>query len=426
MISIVFSPNASRIKSLSDSSKTQVSMTTLLTMTIAHQFYQLLRRNPRGIALKIPLYKPCGLVPIQNLFPTDPPLLFNRWPSVYDFRNRTNIDKYLIIDLTAAFKSEYLGDNHKFMLQAVDQLVTEKHHAHILPVVQSSGTGKTRTLYKIAEDRIVIQMCIREADYPGIICELILSQILYYYSFAIAYPASDAQLGDFFRRAPSPEYKADCKNYLRGFLISLSRNFHKKLEIFADEIKKRSSLVSYKRLVRKCFKLFDSERKRKEFYTQVVEDSHPTTHVQPFRTALEGISTFFRTTCYDFDDLPLIMAIDEIHVLYKTSKGSRTSHTVYSRLSSVLSEVRRYRFCVVSMSTTLPDSDVAPYEKTTTDLPDPVPFTALSFDPFVTAEPLKPYKIHSETAGQLGFMVKFGRPLSVNTHLIHCALMNDI
>jgi len=64
-----------------------------------------------------------------------------------------------------AWGLEYLGNSHKVMLEAIDSLhtlPTNSDCAKILPVVQSSGVGKSKTMDKIATERIVLPLCLRE------------------------------------------------------------------------------------------------------------------------------------------------------------------------------------------------------------------------------------------------------------------------
>jgi hypothetical protein len=64
-----------------------------------------------------------------------------------------------------AWNLEYLGDSYKALLRAVDDIHTqplETHYAKFFPVAQSSGTGKSKTIDKIATERILIPLCLRE------------------------------------------------------------------------------------------------------------------------------------------------------------------------------------------------------------------------------------------------------------------------
>jgi hypothetical protein len=64
-----------------------------------------------------------------------------------------------------AWNREYLGDAYKALLAAVDEVhrkPIQDNYAKIVPVTQSSGTGKSKTVDRIAEERILIPICLRE------------------------------------------------------------------------------------------------------------------------------------------------------------------------------------------------------------------------------------------------------------------------
>jgi hypothetical protein len=72
-----------------------------------------------------------------------------------------------------AWNLEYHGKADKILLQAIDELHSlpiEKNYAKIMPIAQSSGTGKSKTVDKVATQRILFPMCLREdigKDYFG-------------------------------------------------------------------------------------------------------------------------------------------------------------------------------------------------------------------------------------------------------------------
>jgi hypothetical protein len=74
----------------------------------------------------------------------------------------------------SAWKSDYRGDAYKIMLGVIDDLhrnAGTSGSAKLVPVVQSSGTGKSRTVDKIATERILFPLCLREnigPDYFGV------------------------------------------------------------------------------------------------------------------------------------------------------------------------------------------------------------------------------------------------------------------
>src|SRR6266568_2489481 len=67
-----------------------------------------------------------------------------------------------------AWNLKYQGIAHKVLLEAVDEvhaLPRGRQYARIVPVSQSSGTGKSKTIDKIATERILFPICLRE-DLP--------------------------------------------------------------------------------------------------------------------------------------------------------------------------------------------------------------------------------------------------------------------
>jgi len=60
---------------------------------------------------------------------------------------------------------EYRGSAHKVLLQAIDDLHNlpkDQNYAKNVPIAQSSGTGKSKTVDKVATERILFPMCLRE------------------------------------------------------------------------------------------------------------------------------------------------------------------------------------------------------------------------------------------------------------------------
>ena len=60
---------------------------------------------------------------------------------------------------------KYHGDAHIVLLRAIDELnalPVQNNYAKIIPITQSSGTGKSKTVDKVAMERILFPMCLRE------------------------------------------------------------------------------------------------------------------------------------------------------------------------------------------------------------------------------------------------------------------------
>jgi hypothetical protein len=87
------------------------------------------------------------------------------------------IDRRLLA-VIKAWDMPYHGDGHKVLLQAVDEVygvAPEMQYARILPIAQSSGTGKSKTVDRASQERILLPLCLREdlgEKYFGACCLL--------------------------------------------------------------------------------------------------------------------------------------------------------------------------------------------------------------------------------------------------------------
>jgi|SRR5882762_8936566 hypothetical protein len=75
------------------------------------------------------------------------------------------IDQISDLAVIRAWGLEYYGDAHKILLNAIDglhTLSTKHNYAKIMPIAQSSGTGKSKTVDKVAMERILFPLCLRE------------------------------------------------------------------------------------------------------------------------------------------------------------------------------------------------------------------------------------------------------------------------
>jgi hypothetical protein len=76
-----------------------------------------------------------------------------------------HIDQICHLAVIRAWSLQYHGDAHKVLLRAIDDLHTltiQENYAKILPIAQSSGTGKSKTVDKVATVRILFPICLRE------------------------------------------------------------------------------------------------------------------------------------------------------------------------------------------------------------------------------------------------------------------------
>lgn len=76
-----------------------------------------------------------------------------------------HVDQSCDLAVIRAWNFKYHGDTHRILLRAIDELhalPVQNNYAKIIPIVQSSGTGKSKTVDQVAKERILLPMCLRE------------------------------------------------------------------------------------------------------------------------------------------------------------------------------------------------------------------------------------------------------------------------
>jgi hypothetical protein len=76
-----------------------------------------------------------------------------------------DIDQICDLAVIRAWSLKYHGDAHEILLKAIDELhmlPIQHNYAKIIPIAQSSGTGKSKTVDKVATERILFPICLRE------------------------------------------------------------------------------------------------------------------------------------------------------------------------------------------------------------------------------------------------------------------------
>lgn len=108
--------------------------------------------------------------------------------------------------------------------------------------------------------------------------------------------------------------------------------------------------------------------------------------------------------------LPLLISMDEMHVLRTLRQCDTRGYTLLSMLESVLSDAISEEFCVIFLSTAITTFKPLPSELSETHY-IPAPFTEVPFDAHVLADPLLPGRATLTSVGSFEFTAKFGRPL---------------
>jgi hypothetical protein len=239
----------------------------------------------------------------------------------------------------------------------------------------------------------------------------------------LAYPATDRAVRDLFLCAPSAALEEPCKGYLRSFLRSLFDTVREEAEHFFSF--QGSNATTYSHLAEMFYNVFKDTSKRNVFYTQVAAkwtSNTMSTTADVGRSFQEAMNVLRGCWGWPFDGhCPIIISIDEVHVLYSPRTQDKTSsYTLYSRLKSVVSDLVQYEFCLLVLSTLGSIPSLTPSKEMADSLREqsderilPAPFTELQFDAHIIANPLVPGKETLESVGSLEFTAKFGRPLYV-------------
>ena len=237
--------------------------------------------------------------------------------------------------------------------------------------------------------------------------------------FTPAYPPADNVARVHLLDAPSTSDEVECKRYIRSFLSSLFKSALTEAERLFPLDGKMSYTYAY--MAMEFYKFFANPFERVSFYETVVKDSSNGAYNDMW-SSFTNLKDKLEQRCSDWppaDVCPLLISIDEVHVLYTHRREDQGSnYTLYSRLTSVLNEGVKFPFATISLSTAIHDLSLTPSKKMAPSMRErnyerrlPAPFTELPFDVFIAAEPLAPDQATLTSVGSLKFTAKFGRPL---------------
>lgn len=239
-----------------------------------------------------------------------------------------------------------------------------------------------------------------------------------------AYPLTDKPVRNYLLEAPSVLKETECREHLRAFLISLFKSASLAAEELFPGKPSHARSTKYSHVAKAFHDLFADGPKRSIFYNQVIAGITSIQHrtQDEVSRAFKNLVGTLKGYCSDWPGksvCPVIISMDEVHVLFKLRDGEKEStHTLYSRLKSVLSEVVSEAFCVISLSTATSISQLAPsralapsFRERDENIWLPSPFTELPFDAYINAHPLAPGQEDLSSVGSLEFTAMFGRPL---------------
>jgi hypothetical protein len=220
--------------------------------------------------------------------------------------------------------------------------------------------------------------------------------------------------------------ETECKGYLRSFLCSLFDSVREYAEKDFGTNK-----MTYSSMVKKFYHLFTDTAKRNEFYAAVIAKRSSVTSMADASLSFQGAQKTLMERCSDWPDkkqCPIIISMDEVHVLFNARIQDRLLYTLYSRFKSVVNELVLHDFCVLFLSTVSSVASLAPSKVVANSLRErsdnrilPSPYTELSFDAHIIADPLASGKATLASVGSLAFTAKFGRPMYVYPELLSFA-----
>ena len=292
-----------------------------------------------------------------------------------------------------------------------------RNYAKYIPIVQSSGMGKSKTVDKVATERILFPMCLRD-DIGGAYHVLLIvdgNSI----TFAPAHPPTDVVVRDYFNCAPSTNDERRCKRYIRSFLSSL---FTLALDQF-EKLLPPDKKVPYAYMAKTIHKLFADPLQRYDFYKNVVAIASNGRPYIDVSVSFEKLMNKLKQRCSNWlpsESCPILISIDEVQTLYTHRVVDNVEYSLFAALKSVMNELIMHPFVIISLSTAIHDSSLTPWRPK--EIPPsmhagsrerilPAPLTELPFDVFVDSEPLAPGQAILTSVGSLEFTAKFGRPL---------------
>ncbi|QRV99088.1 hypothetical protein RhiJN_27107 [Ceratobasidium sp. AG-Ba] len=332
--------------------------------------------------------------------------------------NPSGVDR---ADVTSkAWDTPYLGNADRLLEHAIHDMNRDRGsdaHANFVPIVQSSGTGKSRAVDQVARRVFTIPFNLREShDMTG-------------------FPPADPHMNSFILPQAS---ETTSEIYSRYFLF-----FHTLFECVALHIQDLNNCGTPQEFAYEFYKSLrdtakDGSSKREHLYKNVTEK---TNHAKKSKFLVEDtkssckrlIQAICKKSGVKWDSpapdpiytrpVRLLIYFDEAHTLTKYSpiQDGKQSYTAYQLLCRVLNNLRGYDLFGVFISTNsrlsrsvfTPPQRVHPSARVIEVDANPVqvPFVELAFD-LAGDTPLLKEGAHSvREVCRPAFMVRFGRPL---------------
>ncbi|KAF9505309.1 hypothetical protein BS47DRAFT_1385996 [Hydnum rufescens UP504] len=318
-----------------------------------------------------------------------------------------------------AWSAPYIGSSHRVLWEKIMEIKTRRlggwgWYSYVLPVTQSSGTGKSRMIDELSKEHLVIPIVLRDSD---------------------GYPPPDIAPRDWFLQASTPERAQKCAI---AFLMAL---FETTKEIIGgiDDLTPSSSSKEVPATISAKFRWFMAHNQtysstgnlRQSFYERVVEigkglepnvklDSGGST--PRYKSKDHDLSDYANTLIASLpeeeknDDPVFILAFDEAHVLTRIRHHNGMPWSFYSELGRILRSLSWVKVFSVFLSTSSgicrfppPPEDAPSSRIQQRKLRQSPPFTAVGFDQL--AIPIREGEISIEDASSDARIAFLGRPL---------------
>ncbi|KAF9505310.1 hypothetical protein BS47DRAFT_1400536 [Hydnum rufescens UP504] len=313
-----------------------------------------------------------------------------------------------------AWSAPYIGSSHRVLWEKIMEIKTRRlggwgWYSYVLPVTQSSGTGKSRMIDELSKEHLVIPIVLRDSD---------------------GYPPPDIAPRDWFLQASTPERAQKCAI---AFLMAL---FETTKEIIGgiDDLTPSSSSKEVPATISAKFRWFMAHNQtysstgnlRQSFYERVVEIGkglEPNVKLDSGgSTPHHDLSDYANTLIASLpeeeknDDPVFILAFDEAHVLTRIRHHNGMPWSFYSELGRILRSLSWVKVFSVFLSTSSgicrfppPPEDAPSSRIQQRKLRQSPPFTAVGFDQL--AIPIREGEISIEDASSDARIAFLGRPL---------------
>ncbi|KAF8346723.1 hypothetical protein F5887DRAFT_1073392 [Amanita rubescens] len=323
--------------------------------------------------------------------------------------------------VTEAWERPYVGKAHICLYKVIEaHRKSYNVYGRILPVVQSSGAGKSRMVDELSKEHLVIPINLRPERERG-------------------FPAADHTVREFFDKDTS---QWGVYTRYAAFFTALFQQLKISFENIDSELAKHNiettdSTASKFRFLMTQAQTYDAPNEyRKVFYEKVCQKAETLWFLDQRKdepmTGGEGLLDVYRAAKdlvrflepsmadEQLKFLPpvIILAFDEAHQLTEVQGKAEEPWSRFGELRRNIRKLRSLPIPSLFISTVSKISDFTPAPKqdmsariVNEELTLSSPFTELGFDQLLKASPIKENTINIQHAATDRVMCRFGRPL---------------